>query len=150
MMSSAAVMLVATLGLAALTHAQPMNESPSAAAHAPSPNTHHTQRLQKRTVSKEPTAEELAVLKDLILSRVASELSENLREQPALKRAKEESAREKEAAQEAEEEAAILAEVKAKRMFAPLSGLPADIPTMKRQIRYHQCYFNPISCFRRK
>ncbi|XP_066980286.1 uncharacterized protein AstC [Macrobrachium rosenbergii] len=149
MMSSAAVMLVAALTLAALTHAQPINESPSAAAHAPLTNT-HTQRLQKRTVSKEPTAEELAVLKDLILSRVASELSENLREQPAIKRAKEESEREKEAAQEAEEEAAILAEVKAKRMFAPLSGLSADIPTMKRQIRYHQCYFNPISCFRRK
>ncbi|XP_067144821.1 uncharacterized protein AstC [Centruroides vittatus] len=22
--------------------------------------------------------------------------------------------------------------------------------TSKRQIRYHQCYFNPISCFRRR
>ncbi|XP_064095171.1 uncharacterized protein LOC135207372 [Macrobrachium nipponense] len=105
-----------------------------------------------RTLKPFVCPQELAVLKDLILSRVASELSENLREQqqPTAKRAKEESEREKEAAQEAEEEAAILAEVKAKRMFAPLSGLSADIPTMKRQIRYHQCYFNPISCFRRK
>nr|AFV91540.1 C-type preproallatostatin [Pandalus japonicus] len=143
MMSSAAFLLVAALALTVLTHAQPLSDSSS--ARAPSPPD-HTPRLQKRTVSKEPNAEELAVLKDLILSRVASELSESLREQPTSKRAKEEEERQK----EAEEEEAMIAEARAKRLFAPLSGLPGEIPTMKRLIRYHQCYFNPISCFRRK
>ncbi|KAA0203910.1 Allatostatin C Type I precursor protein [Hyalella azteca] len=35
-----------------------------------------------------------------------------------------------------------------KRTFAPLNGMQDESPTAKRQVRYHQCYFNPISCFR--
>jgi len=31
--------------------------------------------------------------------------------------------------------------------FGQLSGYESH---QKRQIRYHQCYFNPISCFRRR
>ncbi|KAK7069678.1 hypothetical protein SK128_022487, partial [Halocaridina rubra] len=94
---------------------------------------------------------ELAVLKDLILSRVASELNENLlRERTAANRnrAREEEMEREEEEEEEREEEEMLA--KTKRMFVPLSGLPGELPTIKRQIRYHQCYFNPISCFRRK
>ncbi|KAF2351638.1 Allatostatin insect [Trinorchestia longiramus] len=37
-----------------------------------------------------------------------------------------------------------------KRTITPFSGGPDELQTIKRQIRYHQCYFNPISCFSRK
>lgn len=83
--------------------------------------------------------QDLAALKDLLVAQVAAELRRSWQELPALRRTlvDEDGLEEQQGA-----------ESKKKRMFAPLSGLPGELPTIKRQIRYHQCYFNPISCFR--
>ncbi|XP_071541891.1 uncharacterized protein AstC [Panulirus ornatus] len=142
MMPCAAHLLLAALALA-LTQALP----------APEGNTHHTPttsvihqhqqdaaRIRKRAITSSTarTDEEIAALKDLILARVVSDLQDSWQDLPSLKKALGE--------EQLQEEEAI----KSKRMFAPLSALPGELPTIKRQIRYHQCYFNPISCFRRK
>ncbi|CAG2115240.1 unnamed protein product [Medioppia subpectinata] len=37
-----------------------------------------------------------------------------------------------------------------KQRIGGLGSLPGYESHQKRQIRYHQCYFNPISCFRRR
>ncbi|XP_045613816.1 uncharacterized protein AstC [Procambarus clarkii] len=132
---SAHLLLVAL----AVVHALPAPNTRTSSLQTPSAN--HDPRIQKRAVSSDPNEEEIAVLKDLILARVASELQDSLQEVPTLKKILSEE--EQQQQQQGEE-------VKRKRMFVPLSGLPGELPTIKRQIRYHQCYFNPISCFRRK
>nr|WKR38382.1 allatostatin-like protein [Penaeus merguiensis] len=131
-------LLAAALLLAlALASPAPQDKPLEAAPDRPQ----HPVHLQKRAAPQDPSPEDLAALKDLLVAQVAAELRRSWQELPALRRTLvDEDGLEEEQG----------AESKKKRMFAPLSGLPGELPTIKRQIRYHQCYFNPISCFRRK
>ncbi|XP_050734849.1 uncharacterized protein LOC127007681 [Eriocheir sinensis] len=144
--------LVVALALAlALTHALPAKEASAMQKEVASG--HDGGRLQKRAAAAatDTSQEELAALKDLILSRMAAELEDSWQDLPSFKRdlMKGEGGDLDEEEDEGEEGGSRRGEMK-KRMFAPLSGLPGNLHTIKRQIRYHQCYFNPISCFRRK
>ncbi|KAK8395394.1 hypothetical protein O3P69_006205 [Scylla paramamosain] len=142
--------LVVALALVlTLSHALPAKEVPKAQKEVSS--AHEGGRLQKRAAgpSSDTSQEELEALKDLILSRLAAELDATYQDLPSFKhdllKAEVDGEEDDEGNEEGRRE-----EGKKKRMFAPLSGLPGNLRTIKRQIRYHQCYFNPISCFRRK
>ncbi|CAL4061050.1 unnamed protein product [Meganyctiphanes norvegica] len=126
-----AAMLAVTMAVAAALPAPGASHSAPEVAAAPVAPQHNVedQRLHKRSIPEEATHQELSVLRDAIIARLANEIQGQYPE--------------------------YLTETqdgsdKKKRMFVPLSGLPGELPTIKRQIRYHQCYFNPISCFRRK
>nr|WLV89606.1 allatostatin-C [Gecarcinus lateralis] len=145
--------LIVALALAlALSHALPAKEASDVQKEVASG--HDGGRLQKRAAAAatDTSQEELAALKDLILSRMAAELEDSWQDLPSFKRdlMKGEGDMMDDEEDEGEEGGSRREEVKKKRMFAPLSGLPGNLHTIKRQIRYHQCYFNPISCFRRK
>ncbi|KAL7635317.1 UNVERIFIED_CONTAM: hypothetical protein RMT77_014384 [Armadillidium vulgare] len=103
----------------------------------------------------------MAILKDLILSRVVSEMQslrehqqeEQLQQQHHQSQQQQQEEKHQQDHQEhqlLDSEETLSGLSKKKRFFLPLTGRAEDLPAMKRQIRYHQCYFNPISCFRRK
>ncbi|XP_027213118.1 allatostatin isoform X1 [Penaeus vannamei] len=132
------VLAAALLLALALASPAPQDKPLEAAPNQPQ----HPVHLQKRAAPQDSSPEQdLAAFKDLLVAQVAAELRRSWQEPSALRRTlvDEDGLEEEQAAQS-----------KKKRMFAPLSGLPGELPTIKRQIRYHQCYFNPISCFRRK
>nr|QPO25126.1 C-type allatostatin [Callinectes arcuatus] len=141
--------LVVALALVlTLSHALPAEEVPEAQKEVSSG--HEGGRLQKRAASPsiDTNQEELAALKDLIFSRLAAQLDDTYQDLSSFKRDLLKA--EVDGEEDEEENEGRREEGKKKRMFAPLSGLPGNLRTIKRQIRYHQCYFNPISCFRRK